>query len=121
MTSIVFLSTHPERGEVHATGPVTGMEYTIGPSGTPVAKVDEAGLLATLEDPCCGRPLPLGGKVKVFHRMVPSGAQVASVPQDFLVQVNLATIRTVIPSKDPVEPPKPKRQRPRKKKKVEAE
>lgn len=105
MIGIVFLSTIPEMGALHATGPVTGMEYDITPTGTPVAEIDAAGLLTVLGDPCCGRPLPLGGKIKLFHKMVPSGAQVASIPEELVMQVSIATIKSLIPV-DPIRPPK---------------
>lgn len=80
MDNVTFLATRPDRGNARATGSVTGLEYIITSSGTPVRSEDVPGLLAVTGDPCCGYTLPFGGKVKLFGVTSASDVQVANVP-----------------------------------------
>jgi len=70
MGAVTFLTTQSARGAVRVVGPVTGIEYIISPQGDPVSSLDAPQLLDMLVDPCCGKALPFGGKVRLFGRTV---------------------------------------------------
>jgi len=78
---VKFVSVKSERGNTRATGPVTGAEYLVEPTGTPVSEHDYEGILAVLGDPCCGKALPFDGKVRVFLPHSASARQVREIPQ----------------------------------------
>lgn len=77
----IFLNRDARRGSKSVAGPVTGIVYTITQFGTPVHELDAPGLLAMLEDPCCGHILPFGGQVRSFGIHAATADQLASVPE----------------------------------------
>ncbi|MCK9601119.1 MAG: hypothetical protein M0R06_18915 [Sphaerochaeta sp.] len=80
MGGVRFLSTHRDRGEVAWTGPVTGAEYIINPHGTPVSEYDYLDMLGEFAEPCCGKEMPFGGKLRLFYPHTATIRQMAEVP-----------------------------------------
>ena len=75
-----FLATHRLRGRVAVTGPVTGLDYTITPGGTPVSDFDVEEMLRMTGPPCCGISLPFGGQVKLFGKIAATARQLQDIP-----------------------------------------
>jgi len=80
--SVMWLSTHVDRGAVPYTGPVTGIAYVISPQGTPVHESDYEPMWAVLGEPCCGKLLPpFADGVRVFRPHTASVQQMKDVPE----------------------------------------
>lgn len=85
-----WLATRTDRGNVRYTGPVTGREYVITPTGTPVHEYDYEPMLRVIGPPCCGKTLPPWVEgVRIFYSHTASTDQATQPVPEWLYSYDL--------------------------------